>query len=362
MIKRYALSFQLLLLGLLVADPAPVSAQGNGVLVQDGNESIVVDPQTGDFIITYIGDDGTLKQVIWVPGTKIKPKVRSKVKLAKPDKQDTFLYQYKVRNGPKTRQTLMLISLVASAVTETQPFAPNGWEGSARPNFGGEGVRVTWAIERRTSVDDGLAPGKTLTGLGLESQHLPGVGVARFHGSTPTLAFPDEGPRGKIGDFVEENHSPKLDSVPLHAAVPMISIPEPFDATAVLGDIQKHTQDLVAMELIEPVFAGQLDALFAAATEALGRDDAESALSHLKNLRHLIQQARHENKKDKKHKREKKKKGKHDDEGWDDQEEKAGRDQPITRLAARVLLLDVRFVAKRLREELKDQRRSTRAS
>ncbi len=116
------------------------------------------------------------------------------------------------------------------------------------------------------------------------------------------------------------------------------------------------------MELVEPVFGGQLDAFFSAAIEALQRDDTDSALDHLKELRHSIQQARHGEKEDKKRKHREKKNKKHDaDEDWDD-EKKAGRDQPITRLAARVLRFDVRFVAKRLREELKQQKRSARTS
>ncbi|MFQ5755829.1 MAG: hypothetical protein ACE5H7_06995 [Acidiferrobacterales bacterium] len=360
--KRRALLFPLLLLGLLLADPAAVLAQESNVLIKDGNESIVVDPQTGDFIITYIGDDGTLQQVVWVPATKIKPKFRSQIKLDRKGEQDIILYRYRVRNGRKANQTLLFISLIASDLTETPPFAPNGWEGSADPNFSGRGIRVTWGIKHRTSVDDGLRPGSTLTGFGLESQELPGVGIARFHGSTPTLAFPDEGPGGKLGGFLEENSNPEVDSVPRHAAVPSIPIPDPFDAAVVLEAIQNHVQELVKMELVEPVFGGQLDAFFSAAIEALQRNDTDSAFDHFKELRHLIQQARRGEREDKNHKHREEKNKKHDDdEDWDDHK-KAGRDRPITRLAARVLLFDVRFVAKRLCKELKQQHRSAKTS
>lgn len=319
----FILALPLLLLSLLATDPAAVMAQGSNVLVQDGDESIIVDPQTGNNVITYVGDDGTLRQVIWVPATKVEPKARSTVTSGQ---EDTFLYSYKVKNDTEAGQPLFLISMIASDVVASDPLAPTGWEGSTRPNFGGEGMRVTWSIELRTSVDDGLAPGNMLMGFSLESRHLPGVGTVRFHGLTPTLAFPDEGPGDTIGDFLEEHRNPDVDNVPQHTAVPTIPVPEPFDAAAILNDIQKHVQELVGMELVEPVFAGQLDGLFTAAGEALGRNDTASALSHIKDLQLLINEEAGD-----------------DNEEWDSQET-ASPTLLINQLAARVLLFDVGFV------------------
>ncbi len=295
---------------------------------QAQEEGILRDPSTGDYVITYKGDDGTLRRVIWVPATKVKPKVRSTFASGQ---EDTFLYSYKVKNDTEAGQPLFLISLIASEVAESDPLAPAGWQGSARPNFGSEGMRVTWSIQRRTSVSDGLAPGNMLMGLRLESRHLPGVGTIRFHGSTPTLAFPDEGPGGKIGDFLEEHRNPAVDSVPRHAAVPTVPVPQPFDAAAILNAIQDHVYELVGMKQVEPAFASRLGGLLTAAREALGRDDIASALSHLKEVQLLIKEESGQQ---------------HYDE-WDS-EETASPTLLITKLVARVLLFDVGFVIRHL--------------
>ena len=315
-----------------------------------GQEGVVLDPQTGDYIVTYkSGYSGKIYQLVFVPSTKIKPRLKSKFG-RKHDKY-TIFYRYKVKNGPDSKQNIDMLLTKVSGINPGGQLSPPEWDGIVATDTDSPRLRLAWNF-RGDEFLGGLAPGRDLGGFALASVDLPGIAVVQITGAAPVTNWIGHAPQGVAGDQLDEIE--KNNFVPRHAAVPRIPVPEPFDATTVLGSIQKHVQELVTMELVEPVFAGQLDALFAAATEALGRDDAESALSHLKDLRHLIQQERHENKKDKKHKREKKKKGKHDDEGWDDQEEKAGRDHQVTRLAARVLRFDVRFVAKRLREELKD--------
>ncbi len=313
-------------------------------------EGIVFNPQTGNYVVTYKNAySNNIVQVIFAPSTNIEPRLRSK--FGRKHDQNSILYRYKLRSQPASKQNIDMLLTIVSDINAGTQLSPPQWKGTATPHEEIGNMRVAWRFSGGVHLG-GLAPERSVSGFALESADLPGVAVVEITGAAPVTEWLGHAPQGVAGDQLDEIL--KDNFVPRHAAVPRIPVPEPFDATTVLGSIQKHVQELVTMELVEPVFAGQLDALFAAATEALGRDDAESALSHLKDLRHLIQQARHENKKDKKHKRKKKKKGKHDDEGWDDQEEKAGRDHQVTRLAARVLRFDVRFVAKRLREELKD--------
>jgi hypothetical protein len=73
-------------------------------------ESIVLDPNTGDYTITYWdypkSPKKRLQQAIFVPSTKIDPLVKSKFKL----KDDGVIaYSYRVTNGLKSRQSLVVM-------------------------------------------------------------------------------------------------------------------------------------------------------------------------------------------------------------------------------------------------------------
>jgi len=53
-------------------------------------ESIVFDPATGNYLITYLSSrDDKLHQVTFIPATKINPTIKSKLKL----EQDGVVYQ-----------------------------------------------------------------------------------------------------------------------------------------------------------------------------------------------------------------------------------------------------------------------------
>lgn len=292
---------------------------------QAQEEGIVQDPVTGDYVITYKGDDGALKRAVFVPGTKIDAKVKSKVKKTT---TDTIVYSYKVQNGAQGKQAIVALVAQASSVVNGSQVTPKSWHGVMAEYFQASGFRVGWLQLTSDPAPLALSPGSGPSNFAFESNDLPGVGIMELQGNSPVMAFEDEGPTGDLGDELFELE--KADFVSRHAAVPTIPVPEPFDAAAILNDIQNHVHGLVGVGLVEPVFASQLDGLFTAAREALGRNDIASALSHLKEVQLLIDEEAGD-----------------DNAEWDS-EEKASPTLLITQLVVRVLLFDVGFVIRHL--------------
>ncbi len=216
----------LLLLMLTIAFP---------VLAQQ--ESIVIDPATGDYTITYQGLDleGNPKwhQVVYVPATKINPEVKSKFRL---NDKHTFTYDYKIRNHSQSKQAIDGFRGLASHADSGSQITPQDWDGNILPDYDSagqeSGYRVNWSFD----TSGGLAPGKSQGGFSFESSHLPGVGVARLTGAVNALnGFPDEGPGDDNPIYPEYRKFMRNDFVPRFVAVPKIPVPTPFNATVVLG-------------------------------------------------------------------------------------------------------------------------------
>ncbi len=328
---KVTLLFQLALAVFLsLAGPIQSAAQ---------EESIVLDPDTRDYIITYRStyDPNKFETVVFVPATKIDPTVKSKFKQTE---SGTIKYRYKVKNGKNGRQPLIGVRFLATSADNTSQVTPNGWRGLIVSNIGGVGVRVNWSYrDLKEHTLNGLKPGRSQNGFSVDSKDLPGIGMIELNGDTPLQGFPDEGPdfRSEVGKklvVLESN-----DFVPLNAAVPRIPIPDPFDAAAVLTSIQKHVKvDLVIMGQIDSVFASQLDRLFDTAITAVNQGNLVAARSDIKALKQLLHEEHEElNKED------------DDDEAHD--KDKTGL---ITKLAAKVLVFDLKYIEKQLKGKYDD--------
>jgi hypothetical protein len=332
-------SVYLVLVGMLVDVLSSSTAIGDTVLIQAGEESIVIDTQTDNNIITYRGDDGTIKRAIWEPTNKIDPSIKSKFKVTK---DETFVYRYKIKNGVKSKQALQGFHLKTSYANGRKQTTPQGWIGSVNRWPDQTSYEVDWSILCGRQRNACLAPGTSQNGFMLESPDLPGMGLARSRGAaTIMLAYPDEGPNeNKIQAYLGENRPEDMDSVPRPATVPLIPVPNPFDAAAVLASMQQHVnQDLVAMKLIDPVFASQLDRLFQAAITAAKGGNTVALKGNLKDLRHLLKSEHADVDKD--------------DENWDkdddDKDKEKDKSRLVDKLAAKVLDFDLRYVEKRLK-------------
>lgn len=84
-------------------------------------ESIVLDPATGNYIITYMGDEDKLMQTTFVPATKIMPSVRSAFRL---DKDFVVTYRYSVSNASNSPNPIdgFMVDDVVNPIIGELPF------------------------------------------------------------------------------------------------------------------------------------------------------------------------------------------------------------------------------------------------
>ncbi|MDP2762399.1 MAG: hypothetical protein Q8O64_18695 [Sideroxyarcus sp.] len=337
------------------------SAQAIGALP---GESIVLNPNTGDYTITYWDYPNSprkqLQQAIFVPSTKIDPLVKSTLKLRD---DGVIAYTYRVTNGAISRQSLVAMRFdpvtdIVSALplpkneqdvdpnTMEQIIAagmdalatPANWNGSSYTSEKG-GLRISWSYAILRSVNDGLKPGNTQGGFGFTSRDIPGIGIAQLSGHSPVPGWPDEGPEGDIANEFEKIE--QNDFVPRYTVVPAIAVPTPFDPAVTLERIQSHTHTWIGMPLLDATFSAQLDRYFQAAISAYRLNQPKIGKEHIQTMRELI-------------KKEQADADREDDN--DDRSEKGGHDDMnkralIDKLAARVLDFDLKYVLKQMERE-----------
>lgn len=300
-------------------------------------EAIVLDPSTGNYIISYRGldlDTGAepWRRVVFVPATKIDPVAKSRFKLTD---QKLVAYHYKVKNESTSQQALLGFFALVSQANRTSQAVPQGWFGSVVPDRNTTDIRLDWSYSRQ-QAGDGLKPGASQAGFWVESSDLPGVGMMRLRGATPTLGFPDEGPDQALADKLYELRRPDNNSVPRLAAIPRIPNPTPFNAVVVLGGIQKHVKDdMASMQLIDPALLALIDRGLTQAIAAAQGGNTPSLLHEIKSLRQLLKQEHADVDKD-------------DDSDRDDDDKEKKTRFRIDRLAARVLDFDLKYVERRV--------------
>lgn len=299
----------------------------------DGGD-IVSEPATGDYLVTYPGEDGTQTTMKFIPATKIEPGVRSFLRLD--DSKTAVVYRYSITNGRDSKQNLVTAVVDGSGAEDSTLATPTNWDGSIVPNDNG-GVLIGWSYWGEENLG-GLKPGSTLDGFGFSSRFLPGAGIIKFRGARPPLVFLDGGPDPESDTGRKLHELETNDFVVRPTAVPRISIPIPFDASSVLIDLQNHvTNELRSMELVDPVFAAKLDSLLVSAIEASTRNDTKTLISHLKAIRLAL----------------KKEHGDADAESTEGIVVE-GRSEPtrsITQLAAKILDFDIKYIEKRVRHD-----------
>jgi hypothetical protein len=218
-------------------------------------EGVVLNSVTGDYLFSY--RDGTvatdpLRQLNFVPSTKIEPVLASSISLAG---NWNILYGYTLTNGSTAKQLIDHLRFfglpVNAAITGSTTIAegshqmdifesaltvPNAnWYGSGT-RIPGKVVNIGWVYDDESPSPKGIQPSSTLAGFGLNSPDLPGVFVAQVSGNgTRNLRFPDEGPEGEMSN--QYGQLRKNDFVPRNAAAPMIVAPTPYDAAVTLEAI-----------------------------------------------------------------------------------------------------------------------------
>ncbi len=284
-------------------------------------EGIVLDPATGNYLISYRDGygEGTandpLVQLPFIPSTKIAPTINSTLSL---EQSWSIRYGYAVTNGVNAQQSIVALRLfglpvnanmsgttttIAEGSRQMDIFEPNlavpnpDWYGSGakvpRERMPPNGVvNIGWSYDYEGEHSDpliGLRPAASLDGFGLVSIDLPGLFVAQVQGNgTGHVAFPDYAPSGAIDDLIEQLQN--NDFVPVNAAAPMIAVPTPYDAAVTLENIQTHAHTWVAKQLLDTTFSAQLDTSFQAAIAAYRANQPQTAIVQLQTMRTLIQQ------------------------------------------------------------------------
>jgi hypothetical protein len=309
-------------------------AKADEIIFQQGQERIVYDSRTSEYVIEYIGNDGTLKTVRWTPATNIQVTVRSRFKQS----GDRINYSYAINNHKNSLQPVLGFRVLIKGGIEKDLLAPGNWRASVVKNYDDPtaGVWVSWTPNR---TEYSLTPGASLSGLDMVSTELPGAGMALARGLMSVLTYPDEGPGGALIEFMEGGGFLKKASegVSRLAAVPRISVPSPYDDATVLTNIKKHLDtDLVSMKLVEPVLVSDLDRWLAAAIAAAKSGNSTALTADIKELRKLLKREHEDVDKE------------NDGDGKDDDDKNKATKRQIDKLAARVLDFDLKYVERRV--------------
>jgi hypothetical protein len=349
---------------ILLSAPVPTSGRTPKTHVSPPGESLVLDSASGDYTITYANSAGNLHQVKFVPHTKIEPAVSSAFQL---NDNGIIAYRYTLANGRGAKQPIIMISIKnISSFYNSQPLppylsgatleaglavskiwnapivTPERWQGDASPDLNHVSmVEAGWTYFTEMYPNDiGISPGLKQAGFGFVSRDLPAIGQVKLWGKAPISEWVDEGP---LPWSVVGNQFHVLvmnDFVLRNAAVPTITVPNPFDAAVLLGGIQNQMHAWIGMSLLDATFSSQIDRYFQAAISAYGLNQNKVGKKQIQTMRELI----------KKEQPDADKEGDNDDRGkkGDDDDKNKTKRALIDKLAARVLDFDLSYVTKRM--------------
>jgi hypothetical protein len=280
-------------------------------------ESIVLDPNSGNYIITYCGTPVigakrtcTLKQVIFEPATKINPKFKS---LFGGNPKGPIAFRYAVKNRVMSAQPIATLALdPVSSIISAQPAVtsmasvnvapmpslvaagqaalttPVNWGGFQSLSPSGSGLRIGWTYGTALTPP-GLAPGVRQLGFGLSSYDLPGIIAAQLTGDpSNSLGFVDEGPDGDIADQVQALQA--QDFVTRLAAAPKILVPAPFDRAELLRRIDAEAKSWVTLGILDPIVFAQIDNFIQAAIAAINQGNISACGTNVANVRARLRQ------------------------------------------------------------------------
>jgi hypothetical protein len=181
-------------------------------------DTVVFDPASGNYVVQYMGQSvryrqfldslsawaeltgsevdstvdfglrDTLVTAVFVPATKIDPRVFCRVVEA--DKSKPFLYTYRIENGSASTQNLIDFLLYFGEGVDVAQKSSNKWFDMRvmKPGVGTQTNAWDW------SGNQGLEPTWSKGGFALESTGLPAITQTFFQGVAPGFSFPVEPP------------------------------------------------------------------------------------------------------------------------------------------------------------------------
>jgi hypothetical protein len=326
-------------------------------------ESIIKDAN-GDYIITY-WNGANMMYTKFVPATKIDPSVNSVFKLAN---AGFITYRYTIANDIGARQPITQIviggitrifsnqpSVSLSSITTTdsamaalrssqaQIVRPNLWNGLALPDPDNSSlVQVGWDFstdKTPNAVRFGIPPGSKQNGFGFASVDLPGIGKMVLWGESGIQqGYEDEGPDSADSEIIPQLEQIEHNNfVSRNSAAPLISVPSPFNAAILLGNIQTQMHTWIRMQLLDTTFSSQLDRYLSAAADAYRHNQPKVVKEDIEKIREMLKREHQDLGRDEEHESDNSR------EKNDDKKAKM-----IDRLAAQVLDFDLQYVLKRM--------------
>ncbi len=274
-------------------------------------ESIVLDPATGNYLIThYVDSEQAFEKLVFVPATKIDPSLKSELKLLH---GGTIDYKYSLKSGENSKQAITRILFhPVSSVTTSMPDIPTGappgqiaadmlqsanyfdtpalW----RPTMGYTDDQKAFRIGWYYGVDTGgLSPGDKAA-FGFNSRDLPGIIQAEVAGYAPdTEKIDGEELPDEPGDdpFWKQYFSLIWHNFLVRpVAVPTLSVTSPFDGVSVLRQLKDNVTAWPSMTLIDGATATTISASLQTAIDQLGSGNNEAAIRTLKSIRSHLNQ------------------------------------------------------------------------
>lgn len=222
-------------------------------------ERIEFDSSTGNYVI-WEDVNGVLEPATFVPATKVKPYVMTKVHA----KDAALKYRYIIRNSKDSEQPIETIIVNASGIDDVV-LNSTEWKTDELMLSGHSSTKAGLAYWGES--DGGIAPGNTLSFL-IGSHNLAGIGYINFQGATPLLKFKGYGVDPEIQADLDALMEPDKNSVLQYVVAPAIEITAEFNVTDVLRKMIVHAETLEARGVIDSVYVQTLARHLQAAIDA----------------------------------------------------------------------------------------------
>ncbi len=161
-----------------------------GLVWPSASQSLVRDPQTGDYVLTYTDLTDTARTLNIVAVDKVDASLAVQVSPS----GTSLVYHYVLANGPTGRQAIGFLDVLCPAGDSTlSAAAPGSWNARAEANGKLDGAEGLWLCNY-SFRDDGawVSPGSTLSDLRINSAWLPAVRAARAYGLAALAVLPSE--------------------------------------------------------------------------------------------------------------------------------------------------------------------------
>jgi len=203
-------------------------------------DSVVIDPDTGNFIVTYESNGQVVNTVI-VSSKHIKPEVKSRVTLDS-SSDNKYKYMYRLENEEDSQQPIVSFVIDGGNIDSNSLASPDGWSSVLIPSEI-YGNRIGWRFKRKAATD-GLQKDEDEDGFNYLSSDLPGVDISRVRGGTTLIKYKGYGPDEKTTKEINKLIHPDNDSVKMVVIAPKIKVSSPINIIETLASFSEHIEEM----------------------------------------------------------------------------------------------------------------------